>query len=146
MKIIILFLFFFSIFAKEEITFTYNETSQTLTISGNGILKSINKENINKWKTETKEILIQNGITQIGSMGLFTQWNISKVTIPSSIQLINNYTFANCKNLEEIVFEENSQLETINFYAFRKCISLKQIVLPKSIRNIQFEKLFEKCN
>ena len=119
MKIIILFLFFFLSFAKEEITFSYNETSQTLTISGSGILKSIDKQNENKWKTQAKEIIIQNGIIEINSMGLFTQWNINKVTIPSSIQLINNYTFANCKNLQEIQFEENSELETINFMHFK---------------------------
>ena len=47
--------------------------------------------------------------------------------------------------IESVSFNSNSKLKTINDYVFRNCIHLKQIQLPKSLKNINFKKVFENC-
>ena len=47
-----------------SIQFTFNNTNKLLTISGNGILNQINNNLYNLYKEETKEIIIQNGISE----------------------------------------------------------------------------------
>ena len=47
--------------------------------------------------------------------------------------------------IESVTFNSNSKLTTINDYAFRNCINLKQIQLPKSLKKIDFKKVFENC-
>ena len=47
--------------------------------------------------------------------------------------------------IESVTFVSNSKLTTINDYAFRNCINLKEIQLPKSLKKIDFKKVFENC-
>ena len=47
--------------------------------------------------------------------------------------------------IESVTFVSNSKLTTINDYAFRNCINLKEIQFPKSLKKIDFKKVFENC-
>ena len=47
--------------------------------------------------------------------------------------------------IESYTFNSNSNLRIINEYAFRNCINLKEIQLPKSLKKIDFKKVFENC-
>ena len=78
--------------------------------------------------------------------GLFSQSNVKKVTIESTVKLIEERAFENCLQLESIIFKSESSLKTIESFAFRNCHSLKSIVLPKSIQTIDFNKVFEGCS
>ena len=100
---------------QNSIQFTFNNTNKLLTISGNGILKQIDNNLYNLYKEETKETIIQNGISEIEN-GVFYNWNtLNKITISSTIKSIGKYCFANCEKLETVQFEGNSQLEIIKY-------------------------------
>ena len=47
--------------------------------------------------------------------------------------------------IESVTLNSNSKLTTINDYAFRNCINLKEIQFPKSLKKIDFKKVFENC-
>ena len=47
--------------------------------------------------------------------------------------------------IESIIFDSNSKLTIIDDYAFRNCINLKEIQFPKSLKKIDFKKIFENC-
>ena len=47
--------------------------------------------------------------------------------------------------IERKTFNSYSKLTTINDYAFRNCINLKEIQFPKSLKKIDFKKVFENC-
>ena len=143
-KILILCILITISFAQNEqndIQFNYNETDKVLTITGNGELEQIDDYYKHK---EVKEVIIQNGITQI-SNGVFMNWKMNKITIGSTIKSIGMFAFANCEQLENIIFEQNSQLESIGDFAFRDCVKLKEITLPKSLKSINFDKAFKGC-
>ena len=61
---------------------------------------------------------------------------MEKVTISESVTSIGNYAFSDCKDLEEVLFEEGSKLVTIGESAFRECRSLESIEIPNSVTYI----------
>lgn len=63
--------------------------------------------------------------------------SIKKVTIPNSVvQMRSNVgAFEDCKNLEEVVFEDDSKVEEI-WAAFRNCTSLRKVNIPSSVKKL----------
>jgi hypothetical protein len=59
---------------------------------------------------------------------------LQSIRIPASIQLLDVYCFYQCRALEEVEFEQNSQLQRIRKGAFLGCVSLKSITIPKSVQ------------
>lgn len=57
--------------------------------------------------------------------------NITSITIPYGIKIIEEYAFAGCKQLKSIILPEN--IEIIKSKAFCDCINLTSINLPDSI-------------
>ena len=64
--------------------------------------------------------------------------SLKKVFIPASVTDIQ-YGFYNCIGLEEVCFEEGSQMTTFSSQAFRGCTNLKAIDIPASITAFQSE-------
>ena len=69
---------------------------------------------------------------------------IKTILIPSSVKYINDYCFYNCSNLENIIFEEESNLIRIGINIFSYCINLRTIKLPSKLKEIS-SKSFEGC-
>ncbi len=65
----------------------------------------------------------------------FANTNIRKVIFSATPRKIQNYTFQDCKWLEQV--ELTSGLERIGFCAFAGCERLKQLVLPGTVKHIQ---------
>lgn len=80
-------------------------------------------------------------VKAIGSLA-FSDSNIKKVTIPSSVESIDTFAFESCPFLEEVVLREG--LKTISDFAFSNCIKLKEIVIPDSVEVIGTS-AFESC-
>lgn len=62
--------------------------------------------------------------------------DIRKVQIESGITRIGSCAFANCQNLQEVVFT-GTDLEDIGWGAFLNCSRLRNISLPIQLRNIE---------
>ena len=71
--------------------------------------------------------------------------NLRKVTISKDVDFIDMMAFANCENLEEVVFEEGSKLKEIGSNAFYYCTSIKEIELPNSLEVINYS-IFNGCS
>jgi hypothetical protein len=69
---------------------------------------------------------------------------LQSIHIPASIQLLDAYCFYQCRALEKVEFEKNSQLKKIGRGAFFSCISLKSITIPNSVQFLDKE-CFEEC-
>lgn len=62
--------------------------------------------------------------------------NLKSITIPASVTRIGMNAFYNCTSLENVLFEDNSQLLTIVSSAFSNCTSLSSIELPQGLTTI----------
>ena len=79
---------------------------------------------------------VREGTVCIAGTAFYKSDRITGISIPASVQYIGISAFNGCKNLEEVVFAENSQLKLIDTGAFNECEKLSFFELPKSTEQI----------
>lgn len=89
-----------------------------------------------------KEYRYPNTIKEINDTHLLK--DVRKIVIPKEVVRINDRAFYYLRNLEQVIFEENSELEYIGSQAFDGCLSIKEIKIPKSVKYIG-ENAFNIC-
>ena len=120
----------------DNVTYYYEESTNTLTISGFGKMYDygfyypdlsehwIYYDNAdapwNNYKAEIKHIYISEGVTEIGVNAFEGFSNLLSVTMPKTIK-------------------------EISFCAFRRCSGLSSITIPSSVKRIEWD-VFEGCN
>ena len=116
-------------------------SGSVLTISGNGAMGD--GDEVNNWDRNITEVIIKEGVTEIGKMAFYDCTELKKVTLPSTLKTIGYFAFGSCRTLPEIKLPEN--LTTIEYYAFDNCDSLREITIPKKVNYIDAD-AFEYCN
>ena len=66
---------------------------------------------------------------------MFSESDVEKVVLPSSVKALCKRQFYRCLKLREVVFEPGSCLESIGSGCFKMC-GLRAIVIPRSVRSI----------
>lgn len=138
-----------------------------LTISGTG--KMATSSLSIPWSDRLNEIhsvVIEDGITNVGSFAFRNCSKLVSITLPESIKTIEKNAFKNCISLysvefpvgikviergafsgctalQEVVFPNT--LDSIDKSAFEGCTSLKKAVIPDSVSTIG-DYAFESCN
>ncbi len=132
----------------------------TLTISGTGEMADYTNTNRPSWNSSNRvrTVIIEEGVTSIGSWGFPGCTELEHVEIPSSVTTIGQYAFIWSTNkLESITIPEGvvtigkrafescyklqnitlpSTLETLGDYVFISCSSLREITIPNSVSTI----------
>ena len=70
---------------------------------------------------------------------------LTSITIPSNVISLGKEAFQDCRSLQSVVFEANSQITTINHNTFNYCTALSSITLPNSLTTISGS-TFYKCS
>lgn len=89
--------------------------------------------------TSLRSVILNEGLEILGkqkkyvSGGAFYNTRLRHVTLPSTLQVLEDSTFCNCSDLRKVVIKEGSVLKTIGSNAFSDCISLRHINLPKGL-------------
>ena len=157
-----------------NVTWNFDSATGTLTISGTGAMKDMSDvdegEDVQPWldyHTTITKIVIEYGVTQIGENAFYNKnaiYNVEEVIFKrnengeSSVKLIKNSAFRECKNLNEIVipasvvtiennafrnndglitieFEEGSNLTTLGRYCFYAS-HVSEWILPSKVITI----------
>ena len=82
---------------------------------------------------DVKEVVIEEGVTNIGNSAFCYCSNITSVTIPKSVTSIGKYAFYWCNEISEI--ELPNTLTSIGDCAFY-CTGLTSLTIPKSVTSI----------
>lgn len=90
-----------------------------------------------------EEVVIPEGVEEIGSKAFRNCYNLKKVVLPKSLRTIDVEAFRGCINLCDITL--NKGLESIRAGAFAHCKSLESIIIPEGIKNI-FYRSFAGCS
>ncbi len=97
-----------------------------LTIFGDGKIDSFNKnDSFSAWrwyKRSIKTVVIEPGVTYIGSYAFSDCSGLTSVTIPDSVTSIGSNAFSNCSGLTSVTIP--SSVVSIGEYAFRNCNGL----------------------
>ena len=108
----------------------------TLTISGTGNMVDYSWGR-SSWYvacSRVNAVIIENGVTRIGSYAFKDCTLLTSVTIPSSVTSIGSSAFENCTSLTSVTIP--SSVTSIDDYAFEDCTSLTSITIPSSVTSI----------
>ena len=77
---------------------------------------------------------VPEGTIEIGHRALEGRKDLISVSVPASVKSIGVRAFAECENLEQIVFHEG--LERIEQNVFTGCSKLRSVVIPDSVTEL----------
>ncbi len=118
----------------DNLTWTLDEGG-TLTISGTGDMTDYNSSA--PWATiqgSIKAIVIEEGVTSIGSSAFLGSQHLKQVTLPNSIATIADGAFGYCSELTSI--EIPKQVKKIGKGAFIHCEELTHVNIPDSVTSL----------
>lgn len=81
------------------------------------------------------DFVIKDGTKSVTDRAFYGNEVIATLEIPASVEIIGQYAFNDCDNLEKITIPENSSLRIISDYAFTSA-SITEIDLPESLEII----------
>lgn len=128
----------------ENLTWTYEEDTQTLTITGTGVMydySSLYNGNYNyktsaPWRNLSfQTVIIKNGVTSIGKHAFLGCSTLISIDIPNSVTSIKSYSFSGCSSLTYVSIPNS--VATIEDYTFYGCWSIISIEIPISVMNIK---------
>ncbi len=117
---------------EEDVTWVLKNTSHnyTLTISGTGAMADYNDSSERPWDSYAngiETIVIEDGVTSIGSSAFYDCASLTTVTIPSSVTSIGNYAFENCSGLTTITIP--ASVTSIGYGVFASCNQLETMMV-----------------
>ena len=116
----------------ENVTWVFDESTGTLTISGTGEMEySVDLETSQK-ETITS-VIIEEGVTSIGDWAFHACCALSSVTLPDSLISIGYHAFSHCYSLTSI--DIPNSVRTIDNKAFLAC-NLTSVTIPASLTSI----------
>ena len=118
-----------------NVYWSYNSTSNTLTIFGTGdMTNDFEGNNWEKYLNDITTVNISNGVTSIGDYAFSFCTGLTSIEIPASVKTIGNYAFQGCWGLTSI--EIPASVTTIGNAAFNTCIYLTSINIPANVTTI----------
>ena len=109
----------------------------TLTISGSGKIEDYRSDIDQPWysnRSDITSVVIEPGVTSIGSQAFYEYSNLTSITIPSGLTSIGEQAFGNCTGLTSITIP--SGFISIGDYAFWNCTGLTSITIQNGVTSI----------
>lgn len=137
--------------ASAEVTYKYDESTKTLTFSGDGEMNVYTTDifgdtYINpEWsslKDEVENVVVNEGVTNIGKHAFMSFSKLKDVKIASTVEIIDFAAFEGCTSLAEITLPEG--LKEFGEEAFFECSSLTSISIPKNVTFLP-KSIFQSC-
>ena len=126
--------------ASAEVTYMYDESTKTLTFSGEGEMNVYTTDVFGdtyvepEWsslKDEVEKVVINEGVTNVGKHAFLSFSKLKDVKIASTVEIIDVAAFEECTALSEITLPEG--LKEFGEEAFYGCSSLTSISIPKNV-------------
>ncbi|MBQ7597994.1 MAG: leucine-rich repeat domain-containing protein [Clostridia bacterium] len=118
------------------LTWMYNDATKTLTISGNGAMNDYSYRSApwynHSW--EITKIVLEDGITRIGTYAFYECNVFTKIEIPNSVEIIGEAAFRDCTGLVSVKL--GNSLKSIGTVAFSSCSVLNRIEIPDNVQSI----------
>ena len=120
-----------------DVSYSYVESTHTLTISGTGAMADYPNPSERPWNSYVEEIetvIIENGVTSIGDCAFDYCEGLTSVAIPASVTSIGVGVFYGCLGLTSVTIP--ASVTSIGYDAFRSCSSLTSVTIPASVTSI----------
>ncbi len=121
-------------------------TGENMTVSGYGDMADYTitqapwyAENLN-----VKKLVIEEGVTTVGTKAFANFYTLESVTIPNSVTSIGDKAFVNCFEIKTLSLNQDSKLTTIGEAAFSHCEGLTAFTSPQNLSSVG-DYSFEYC-
>lgn len=91
----------------ENVNYSLNKQTGTMTISGNGNMYDFDKE-YPVWygaRSIINKVVIEDGVTGIGKWAFFGCFNLKEINIANTVKTIDNSAFKECTALEKVMYD-----------------------------------------
>lgn len=122
---------------EDSLNWSFDASSGTLTVSGQGPMKDYSKDNpspAQEYADKVTRIVVGDGVTTIGSYAFYNMLSCVNAKLPDSVEYIGDYAFADDCYLEEIPFP--TALREIGDHAFSEVKLHKPLVIPEGVEII----------
>ena len=129
----------------ENLTWNFEESTGTLTISGTGAMENWGFADPSWYHLheDIKKIILEDGVTTIENRAFNNCSSLISITIPDSVTTIGYGAFSHCSALESVTIPNG--VETIGYATFFHCSALKSVIIPNSVTTIG-NNAFSACN
>lgn len=126
-----------------NLTWTYMEATQTLTIQGTGEMNGYGmdyntyKETVTPWKkykANIKKIVIESGVVSIGKSAFSGCNEAKELSLSNTVTTLGYESFRNCTNLKHINIPDN--VTSIGWYCFSGCSNLSDVLLSNNLSTL----------
>lgn len=125
----------------ENLTWTLNQLTGELVISGEGEMQDFNAESVPPWNSYSsiiKSVVIEDGVTRVGNQAFYCHKNISVLSLGNTLTSIGARAFMSCESLESINIPDS--VTVIEDEAFAYCLwKLTNITLGDNLTTIGYE-------
>ena len=138
--------------ASAAVTFEYDESTKTLTFSGEGEMDVYTTDVFGdtyidpEWRylrEDVEKVIVNEGVTDVGEQAFMSFENLKEVKLASTVEAIGEAAFEECESLSAIQLPEG--LKTIEEEAFYECRSLTSISIPKNVTKLP-DNAFKYCS
>lgn len=116
---------------------TWSYADKQLTISGQGAMINASVPEDYPWRKycdEIEKIVVEPGVTTIGSYAFDWCWKATECSLPEGITDIFKYAFFDCNNLKECKIP--STVRVIDDGAFGRCYAITSVEIPRNVKAI----------
>jgi hypothetical protein len=120
-----------------DCSWDYDDSTGTLTISGNGNMDDYNFGDETPWyefNSDIMSVVITNGVTNIGNSAFEGCSSLADVTIPDTVTTIGYSAFYECSSLKNVTIPNS--VTSIGERAFIYCTCLTNVTIPNSVKSI----------
>lgn len=126
-----------------NLTWTYMEATQTLTIQGTGEMNDYGfdyntyKETVTPWKkykANIKKIVIESGVVSIGKSAFSGCNELEELSLSNTVTTLGYESFRNCTNLTNIDILD--KVTSIDSYCFSGCSNLIDVQLSNNLSTL----------
>ena len=121
----------------DNLTWTFDESTGTLTILGEGAMYNYANSYSVPWHANInsmESVIISDGVTTIGNSSFYNNKNIKNVSIADSVTDIGERAFYNCTGLTDVVIGKGATV--IGDFAFEDCSNLKTVTIYNAVEEI----------
>ena len=113
---------------QKQTNYSWDEASGTLTVTGSCDMEDYSASSPAPWagyRNKIKKVIVESGVTGIGSYAFENCKNLSSVEIGNTVQKIGEGAFSNCLKLKSVTIP--SSVDTIAYGAFWWCPDLDTV-------------------
>jgi len=127
---------------------TWKLDKGTLIISGAGAMPNYTPDDEAPWyadryRREIRHVLVKSGVTSIGGRAFVNCSQLTSVSLPDDLQMINYWAFGYCEKLTSLHIP--SGVYWIGNNAFDSCTGLTALILPYALTNTGYH-AFQNCS